>query len=503
MARRDFLKGQQKQIFHSSIAFCALILTTTLSGSFSLAQVQKQGGIDWIVVIDTSASMRGVGGTKNIFDPVKQTVLEFVNQAQIGDTVAVYTFDRDTSLRSNITIQNNVDRGNLKKIIEDIQADGDRTHTGKAVQDALSYSASLNERPNAQERTVSILFLTDGLEDIRGIPNAIPIPDNIQLAQEQNCKPYVFFVSLGETEHEKQLDEFINNPAFCDRGQVIRDPGATTLIEQGNRIRQLIQQPVLDLQIEPKGLNFGAVKAGETTPLQSLKIRSNHPTKVQIQLQDENSEVALIEPSEAVTLNPDNPTDIPIRLQTNPEASAGDRKLSLILTPIGNNGVQATPLQTEVNLNIFSPLWQRLLWLLLPLILIGSGILGAMRLIYSPGKLEGELELLYPEPRNMVDEVVSLRRQKRQRVQIQDLFSGQEIQEFLGSSNAELRPLRKNGQKTIQLRRLSGTVSVNDIEVATADIYDGDKIEVGNVSFKFNSLSYAQSLSLSGYDEFV
>jgi len=35
------------------------------------AHAQKLGPVDWIFLVDTSKSMRGVGGTKDIFGDVK------------------------------------------------------------------------------------------------------------------------------------------------------------------------------------------------------------------------------------------------------------------------------------------------------------------------------------------------------------------------------------------------------------------------------------------------
>jgi len=187
--------------------------------STAFAQTTPKGGIDWILVVDTSASMRGVGGTKNIFDQVKNSITEFVNTARLGDTITIYTFDRDVTLHANdITITSNPDRGKLKQIIRAFRAEGVRTHTGKAMQQALQHSARLNQRADAVGRTTSLVFLTDGLEDVSGIPNPVPIPTNTQLLRQQQCKPYVFFVSLGLKEHEKQLNDFANNPALCKIG---------------------------------------------------------------------------------------------------------------------------------------------------------------------------------------------------------------------------------------------------------------------------------------------
>ncbi|MEH2413486.1 MAG: VWA domain-containing protein [Nostoc sp.] len=96
------------------------------------AQTTPKGGIDWILVVDTSASMRGVRGTKNIFEPVKNSVTEFVNTARLGDTVTIYSFDQDVTVNANdVSITSNADRGKLKEIISSLQAQGIRTYTGK------------------------------------------------------------------------------------------------------------------------------------------------------------------------------------------------------------------------------------------------------------------------------------------------------------------------------------------------------------------------------------
>jgi Mg-chelatase subunit ChlD len=157
--------------------FVLALISSHLSTAF--AQTTPKGGIDWILVVDTSASMRGVGGTKNIFEQVKNSVNEFVNTARLGDTVTIYSFDKDVTLKAtSIPITSNPDRGKLKQIIKSLQAEGMRTHTGKAVQQALQYSAQLNQRPDTIGRTVSIVLVTDGVEDVRGIPNPVPIPSN-------------------------------------------------------------------------------------------------------------------------------------------------------------------------------------------------------------------------------------------------------------------------------------------------------------------------------------
>ncbi|WP_334964499.1 vWA domain-containing protein [Nostoc sp.] len=294
-------------------------------------QTTPKGGIDWILVVDTSASMRGVGGTKNIFEPVKNSTTEFVNTASLGDSVTIYTFDKDVTLNADdIKISSNLDRGKLKQIISSLQAEGVRTHTGKAVQKALEHSALLNKRADALGRTVSIVFLTDGLEDVRGIPNPISIPSNTQFLSEQQCKPYIFFVSLGLKEHEKQLNDFASNPALCGKGQVLRDPGGVQLNKLAQNIRPVLITPKLDVNLPTA--NLQPVLPGTTTEPLNINSISNVNGKVSLQLEDpQQSGIRLIPPDRTIDLVANQATIIPVRLQIPAETKGGASSLRLVL----------------------------------------------------------------------------------------------------------------------------------------------------------------------------
>jgi hypothetical protein len=193
--------------------------------------------VDWIFVLDTSASMHGAGGTANIFGKVKDAISDFIRSAREGDTVTLYTFDRDTTLRGNVRISGEIDKKDLLKVVQDLSSEGDRTHTGKAIHDALERAIELRQRSDAADRTVSIVLFTDGQEDVRGLANPISIPSNIDLVPK--AQPYIFFVSVGVQAHETQLESFIKNAALESRGEVIRDPGASGIAEVGERIRNL------------------------------------------------------------------------------------------------------------------------------------------------------------------------------------------------------------------------------------------------------------------------
>jgi hypothetical protein len=312
-----------------SIFVLAIMLFSHIDSAFSRA---PKGGIDWIVVVDTSASMRGAGGTKDIFDLVKKSITEFVNTARLGDTVTIYSFDSDVNLQAEeIAIASNPDRGKLKQIINNLKADGVRTHTGKAVQQALQTSARLNQRSDAGDRTVSVVFLTDGLEDVQGIPNPVPIPQSTQLLRQQQCKPYVFFVSLGLQEHEKQLNDFANSPALCGKGQVLRDPGGVKLNQLAQNIRPILIKPQLDIDIS--NANLQSILPGTTTEALKIKSISNVDTKVSLTLQDQKqSGIRLVAPNSTINLKANKLTTIPVKLQIPTRVPGNVSNLRLILS---------------------------------------------------------------------------------------------------------------------------------------------------------------------------
>ncbi|MEH2290898.1 vWA domain-containing protein [Nostoc sp.] len=346
-----YLKHWLKFGLVRSIIFLTVISISNLCSAS--AQTTNKGGIDWILVVDTSASMRGVGRTKNIFEPVKKSITEFVNTARLGDTVTIYSFDKDVTLNANdITINSNPDRGKLKQIISSLQAEGLRTHTGKAVQKALQHSALLNKRPDALGRTVSIVFLTDGLEDVRGIPNPVSIPGNTQFLREQQCKPYIFFVSLGLKEHEKQLNDFASNPALCGKGQVLRDPGGVQLNQLAQNIRPALIKPKLDVNLPT--VNLPPVLPGATTEPLKINSISNVNTKVNLQLEDPNqSGIRLISPDRTIDLVANQATAIPVRLQIPANAKGGVNNLRLVL--IGADQAVA-PIKIDLPVTIQSQL---------------------------------------------------------------------------------------------------------------------------------------------------
>ena len=297
------------------VGCCICVLLAVLAGCPpTLGQVDR-GSVDWIFVLDTSASMHGAGGTANIFGKVKEAISDFIRSAREGDTVTLYTFDRDTTLRGHIRISGEIDKRDLLKVVEDVPSEGDRTYTGKAIHDALERAIELRQRADAADRTVSIVLFTDGLEDVRGVANPIAIPSNIDLVPK--AQPYIFFVSVGVQAHEAQLENFVKHPVMGNRGEVIRDPGAAGIAEVAERIRKVVEAPTpptpIQLTVIPSTLSFGQIEPGQTSN-QVIRIHSNAACRLRVVLNTSDNNLSLSEPKDVVPLKSGEDHDIPIQL---------------------------------------------------------------------------------------------------------------------------------------------------------------------------------------------
>ena len=186
---------------------------------------QSLGPVDWIFLVDTSKSMRGVGGTKNIWGDVQASLGSFVHEAGTEDTITLYTFDRDVRQIE----------GDPRRTIFELAAEGNRTHLGAAIAKGLERAEQLRGDPT--RRQVVVLF-TDGEEDVRDIENPIRIESS--LAHVGNA--FVFFVSMGK--HELQLDAFAAN---TERASVLKAPTVDAIRDVARQVRAKIPPIVVPM----------------------------------------------------------------------------------------------------------------------------------------------------------------------------------------------------------------------------------------------------------------
>jgi Mg-chelatase subunit ChlD len=470
--------------------FLCLLLTCIQSIS---AQETKARSVDWVFVLDTSASMVGIGGSKNIFSDVQRTLEDFIGKTQDGDTVTLYTFDSDTNTeRGTRLITSNQDRNKLVDDIKKLVANGTRTHTGKALKDALDLAANLRKRSAATERTVSIVLLSDGREDTRGLNNPVQIPDTIKLIPED--PPYLFYVSLGEYEPGiKQVQA-----KFGERYREMRPNSRAEIDSAINEIRRFsIAPPPPEIEVTPASLDFGRIEPGTLTAVRTINITSNQKTRVRIALDADG--LTLTAPDE-VDLDAPQAATVNVQLASAPDVKDKTFDAVLKVTPI-NPHAGPSPKTASVSIRlqtVYVPIWRKMLkWiaLLFLLLIVGLGVLTIVKgetpwALWSRARadknLEGELELINPRPSQPEGEFVSLLQRGTERISISSLIPN-------GASDgadAELIALRKNKRKTIQLRRTQGSTRVNNVEVASTELFDGDVIELGAARLRFNWLGH-------------
>lgn len=462
----------------------------------------EPGGVDWIFVLDTSASMHGAGGTVSIFGKVKDAIAQFINNAHEGDTITLYTFDNDTTLRAHIRISGEVDKRDLLATITTLSSKGDRTYTGKAIHDALERAIELKKRFDSANRTISIVLFTDGLEDVRGIANPISIPSNIALIPKD--QPYIFFVSVGVQAHEPQLESFVKDPAMGNRGEVIKDPGASSIAEIGEKIRQKVETPKqltpIQLNITPTELLFGEIEPGATAR-QTLRITPNSSCGLTVALNSsENQGLAITEPKDAVQIKAGQTYAMEIGVTAAKNLNSGVRSFVLVLRaePTDNNATTSA-LNVESTISLLKvPIWRKAINYVLLLfiafaiaLVIISVIKGEPPWIWLPAfteptTLQGELQLIQPRPSRVEDEFISLTQLRARKVALSSLIPNGGSRD----SDAELEAIKQNGKVNMKLQRLSGAVFINKIEVATSNLYNEDVIELGDSKLLFNWVNH-------------
>src|SRR4051794_41837647 len=86
------------------------------------ARAQPRGAVDWVFLIDTSKSMRGIGGEKK-FPHVKASIAPFVREAGDGGPGAIFSFFSPVRLPPAAEVFGAA-RGELVRNVDAPQGDG-------------------------------------------------------------------------------------------------------------------------------------------------------------------------------------------------------------------------------------------------------------------------------------------------------------------------------------------------------------------------------------------
>lgn len=436
------------------------------------AHAQQRGAVDWIFLVDTSKSMRGLGGTKDIFDDVKASVGSFVREANDGDSVAIFTFDRDVRLHSAMEIEGTA-REDLHAITAGLEANGDRTHLGGAIAAGLTRAESLRRKSDATRVRAVVLF-TDGKEDVHGIADPVPISSNL----EKVADTFVFFVSMGE--HEPKLDQFARD---TERTSVLKAPTPAAIARVAQEIRAKLPtppkpQPLL-ITLTPTAIDFGEVRRGKPTPERELRIAANRPARVAVTLA--NAEGVTMK---AIEVNA--PATIRLHLEVGEDAPPGPQRLTIYAS---NAAVRATVTVLPPSMVV------RALQGLAALALLVAAAFLAWKRHRSNHELEGELEILAPRVGSDAA-FVGLPQLQATKVVLSSIVPA----EALAGSDARLFVRRRDGAKRVWIAVQSGSLRINDVETPTGELYDADTIHIGEAKLRFNRLGHERAETSIGED---
>jgi von Willebrand factor type A domain len=425
------------------------------------AHAQSRSAVDWIFLVDTSRSMRP------IFEEVQGSIRTFVSQARDGDSVTVLTFDRDVQLQSAQRIDA-TSRGQLEAKIAGLQANGKRTHLGLAIARGLEVAALAP--PN---RVRAVVLFTDGKEDVSGIPNPVPILDNVR----QVGNSHVFFVSMGE--HEPQLDEFVRN---APRSKVLLVPRPEEIRDVANQIREVIDPkppppPPLRVELSPTTIAFGIVTRGETSPERTLTIRSNRDVRIRLDVDAPGG--VTVTPLGEIAIAKDRPATVNLRVIVDEDAPPGAKELT-----IGAGAVQATATVDVVE----PPLAVRIAKIAIPIAILIAIALALLASHRRKNRLEGELEIL--EPRLASDAAyVGLPQLRATEVALSAIVP----RDVLSGHDARLFVRRRNGKKNVWIASQGGQLRVNDVETPMSELFDADTIRIGDAKLRFNRAGHERT----------
>lgn len=487
--------GQRsKTILRHSIHRTLSLIVAAVLVSQSASQTPPplpQESIDWFLVIDTSQSMRGVGATEDIFDRVKNVIInDFINRADKGDTVSIIAFgDNPPKITPSVPLNNDLSRADLINNVKRLQAEASRTYTGDAVSAALDRIKELKGSYKDQNRKPAILLFTDGREDHHPQKPSIYLRD-IPIEKIKAASPYTYVVWLNTKEPPpSELGNFVEK---FDRGRLV----TYTPAEIGN-IFEDFKSAVLPPQVSmnPTSLSHIEIEPGRAYEDTVTFTSHNRNTSVRAALREGgHGTVTLAEPREAVNLDRGKSVAVMVRLQTPSDLPAGEYKGTVLFTidelTSQEKGVEQYrsefPLAFSFKAVPVSP-WVRIVRWAVRIMLALLVILAAWYLIHRWWRanyyLQGEVFIIGPD--GATNGSVRLRNVNKRRVRLSELQAGR-FKDILGDMDAEFKAVRDNGDKRVEINAIEGPLYVQDREVSGERLHDGDMIIIGDLVLKYS-----------------
>ena len=222
----------------------ALLLVDARS---AVASTQPQVN-EYMMLIDTSKSMAGYGGSKNIFPAVKKAVNKYVEGLPLGSVVYINSFDSQLTKRPPVRLQSDADKRKVEAIVNGLTADGMTTAIYNALSGTLDELQKVSRADPGTVHNQNILLFTDGKDNQSGMTFA-EIARQFKLARAENPNLYLTYVTLGATSDPRW--------GHVDGVTVLPDP------------------PVMEIHsvaVRPATLNFGSLHDGDVSQPQTVEI---------------------------------------------------------------------------------------------------------------------------------------------------------------------------------------------------------------------------------------
>ena len=219
---------QIRRCFYALILFIQAFSFVLVSSSGAVAASSNK---DVILVLDTSLSMRGFGGSgaRDIFETVKNSVNGYIdNQLQDGDKVTFVTFDNDVKMFPRVMLDDQNDRYILKKYISMTEAHGEWTHMLVMLQQVFALAKTQTDENTAagEKREVVIVIMTDGIDDPPPGKEGIDLK-SVAEQYQGNDKWWIYVVNLSRMEQSgkisSSLQQFTSNLQTVSSNTTILD----------------------------------------------------------------------------------------------------------------------------------------------------------------------------------------------------------------------------------------------------------------------------------------
>jgi Mg-chelatase subunit ChlD len=484
---------------------CAIALSFIMlerTGESQQKQVGSFGNVDWILVIDISKSMRGgARDSQNVFEDVKDQVKQFIHMARDDDSIAVYTFGEKPELIRSVSIRNSYDRQDLLDGVQSLRAEGNWTYTGDAVQKALNRAEVVRDKYSDSSREVVIVLFTDDKEDHNP---AVPSKYLKDIAvSKSKYRPYTFIVFLNRNEIPRDLHDFVEKYG-ADRASIER---FSTPAQIGGIREKVIGalKPVVD--VSPNSISFGQIEPGSTTEAQAVTVYSTKPISLSASLEGGTANgVSLIEPLAPIILEQhESRVDFRLKADRNQPDSGYVGTIVLGLAPLSSNNGQAdaavpthqlsgSSFRIAVSVSVVRVPLLKKAERVAPYVLGGLFLLYLMAYAKMGGHpasvlrrrswLEGKLIIRKPTSEGL-NNTIDLSKIKQRKVRLSELEGGM-LKKYLEDSDAELKTVRRDGVKLINIKRMAGGVLiVQDAEVASTELKDGEIIEIGDLELTY------------------